>query len=218
MQTDLFGANSVPGSQTRSANPVDFLEKYRFSLRLDHALVSLIGFVIVYVLVFSFGVEQGKRFAMAELKAERAKHELMVDQLRDKIFVQAPQAGVVLEARKPEMPVAASLANAILVPADGGKVIPAAASVAAAPVQPARPAGKFTIQMVTFTSKQAAEKAIQDLAGKGLQAFSIPSGRFQQICLNGFESKAEAGQALKQFRAEGVVPKDAFVRPVPQAS
>ena len=84
MQGDLFGMPTVAATQTGQKN--DFLERTRVTLRLDQALAGAIGLLVIYVLIFSFGVEKGKRLGMAELQAERTKNERMMRELGGKIF------------------------------------------------------------------------------------------------------------------------------------
>ena len=57
MQTDLF---EIPVDTTgvQAGNKFAFLERYRFSIRLDQILAATILMIMIYVLVFSFGVEK----------------------------------------------------------------------------------------------------------------------------------------------------------------
>jgi cell division septation protein DedD len=238
MQKDLFGATAsiLPGQGSKS----DFLERYRLSLRLDQTLVALIFLLVVYVLVFSFGVETGKRYAMAELKAERAKREVMAQEFREKVFANIAQGKMVInksDLKTDQIQIVDSAATEpSLVPsttatseasrtaevgsAEDPTVIEAAVKTDAATSKkttveaPQSAAGKFTIQMVTHTSKTLAEQEIKRLSAKGFKGFIVPKGKYHIVCVNGFDTRNKAGAILKQLKTQGVVPPDAYVRSI----
>ncbi len=212
MQADLFGPTSVSQVNPNSAPKIDFLGRTRITLRLDQGLILLIALLMVYVLIFSFGVEKGKRFAMAELTAERVKHEQMIRELRDKIFVSPATEGTETVSATED-----SAQGTI------SKAVPFSApetSITSAALTPAseRPSGKFTIQILTATSQVAAERAMKNFSINGHQPFVIPSGKFQQICLDAFEARSKAIRVLNTLKAQGLVPRDAYVRPMPPSS
>jgi len=74
---------------------------------------------------------------------------------------------------------------------------------------------KYTIQMVTYTSRKLAEEAVEKLAKKGRRAFIVPSGKFMQVCVEAFESRDQASMILREFKSSRLVPPDAYVRPIP---
>ena len=78
------------------------------------------------------------------------------------------------------------------------------------------PPGKYTIQTITFTSRPIAEKEIKRLTDKGFEAFLIPSGKFLQVCVAGFENRIKASETLIKLRSLGLAPRDAYVRTMPQ--
>jgi cell division septation protein DedD len=203
MQKDLFGTSAALADSTPKS---DFLQNFRISLRLDQALIVMIILLVAYVLIFSFGVETGKRYSVAEIRAERTKRERMVEELTGKIF----------EAQAAKQNPAAAAAPAVPAPtvdaaAPGTAAVPAPA--AATPAE-GKPGGKYTIQVVTVTSKSAAEREIKKFTSKGHRGFVIPSGKYLQICVNGFESRDQASQMMKQLKTNGMVPKDSYVRPI----
>lgn len=216
MQKDLFGATSAVAAPEQSKT--DFLERYRVTIRLDQAIVGAIVTLIVYTLIFSFGVEKGKRFAMAELRAEREKRESMVHELSEKMFEQQKSlAEGAIVTNAPAAPAVKTIAKTSfaysLIPAQVEAKAPAKA--AAAPVREVKSGkGKYTIQLMTFNSKAAAEKEIQRLAGKGHSGFIIPStsGKKLQVCIDRFETKEKANLQLRQLKTSGTIPQDAYVR------
>ncbi|MBI3313357.1 MAG: hypothetical protein HYZ83_03915 [Candidatus Omnitrophica bacterium] len=210
MQSDLF---EIPSQLpvTQPASKLAFLERSRLSLRLDHLVASVIVLMVFYVFIFSFGVEKGKRFAMAEIKAERDKRQYVTEELARRVF-EEKQIG----------PVHAEMGN--LPPG----VLPAKSSAPAAEKsQPASSSdaehttviavhGKYTIQLITYTSDRQAEEKLKMLTEKGRKGFVISSGKFKQVCVDAFPSKANAMETLRQLKADGVAPRDAYVRPMPQ--
>lgn len=223
MQKDLFGGAAAAVSLPDMNARLSFLDRYRMALRLDQALFLLIGLLVIYVLVFSFGVETGKRYAMDELRSERMKRERLADELRSKVIsnmenlaatATAAHATTVAAAPVKKQAVAAATNAAIIssVTAVEGPETVAETPAVAETVEPA--AGKFTIQILTVASKQTAEKEVKRLTEKGMKAFIIPRGKKSEICINAFESREKASRNLKDLKTRGVVPVDAYVRPI----
>ena len=104
MQNDLF---EIPTSlqNHEKVSKLAFLDKYRVSLRAYQMLLGVIAFIVLYVFVFSSGVEKGKVYALDELKAERSKREEIVREMRSKLgssFAAQPMKKETLETKKPE--------------------------------------------------------------------------------------------------------------------
>ena len=210
MQKELFAAVPVAAlSDSFSQQKNSFLDRTRLSLRLDQLLALMIGLLVVYVLVFSFGVETGKRYSMAELRAERSKRERMTQELSKKL-VEAQQNGVasakaLVQTSAPTVPATATPATLLPAKKETAALVPAKP-------ESGKPAGRYTIQTVTVASKNTAEREIKKLAGKGHKAFVIPGGKMLQICVDGFESHKEANRTMKQLKNQGLIPADAYVR------
>ena len=205
MQKDLFGAATVTPLSNPHEQKTDFLHRFRIQLRLDQTIIAVLLLLVVYVLIFSFGVESGKRYAMAEIKSERAMRERMARELGEKIFANSqPQeinpSSAGFEASKPPVMTAVQPA-AVKAPTD-----PA--------VKPSGKPGKYMIQAVTFTSKSAAEQELKKFLKKGYNGMIIPKGKFQQVCVTGFETRDKATQILGHLKTEGLAPKDAYIRTV----
>lgn len=221
MQSDLFEI-PPPISVSQPPQKLAFLERSRISLRLDHFVLCVIVLMVFYVFIFSFGVEKGKRFAMAELKAERAKRQYVTEELTKRVFEardasqMGMQPGKLLSAAAPASRIASS-ENSPKGAAEGtGMISNPPANPAPEKTIVVVPA-KYTIQLITYTSSKPAGEKIKMLAEKGKKAFIIPSGKFKQVCVDGFQSKANATETLRQLQSEGIAPHDAYVRPMPQA-
>ncbi len=228
MQADLFDVPQSADLARNHSQKLGFLEKPVLSLRFDHAIVWMIGLLVVFVLIFSFGVEKGKQFAMAELKAERAKREQLSDELGRKVF-ELREANQTLQASVSGLPVDVS-------PVKEQKELPERTAATEKPVSNldqikkdsqtafnntvtvtsmAEAIKQYTIQLVTFTSQSMAEQAVKKFSDQGYKAFIIPSGRFQQICINVFPSRDQAAKVLRDLRTKGFAPADAYVRLAP---
>ena len=161
MQKELFAAAPIASISDSFSQPkTSFLDRYRLSLRLDQMLVLMIGLLVVYILVFSFGVETGKRYSVSELRAERAKRERVTEELSRKIFENQQNSVVVnsaLPVLKAETPVAAPVVVAKVVTATASAVVATTPS-AEAPQASVKPTGKYTIQTVTVASKTVADR------------------------------------------------------------
>lgn len=84
MQGELFGLNTTGSvldpSRPRTAQP-SWLDRFHMTLRLDHLAILAISALVLYVLVFSFGVEKGKRIALKEIRSERLRQREMAQEL-----------------------------------------------------------------------------------------------------------------------------------------
>ena len=194
MQGELFTvktASSMGDSTRLSTAQPNWLDRFRFTLRLDHMAVAAISALVLYVLVFSFGVEKGKRIAVKEIRAERIKQRHVAQEL---LQSQASAA-------------APSLVTPAVAETPGPTV-----STPAEPVRVFTP--KYTIQLITFTSRTRAEEEVKKLKEKGFQGFIIPGGKFFQVCVDGFEKMNDAKAKLLQLKQDGFAPRDAYIRPL----
>lgn len=193
MQGELFKmAGPVTEASSPSVSQPSWLDCFRITLRLDHLSMIGISALVLYVLVFSFGVEKGKGITLRELEAEKAKGELSA---------LPPPATPLLDKAKPE-----ETGNSPKTPL-------AVTSVAPQTLSPQK-TGKYTIQVITFTSQSRAEEEVRRLKEKGYQSFVIPGGRFFQVCVDAFENLTEARQKLMRLKIEGFAPPDAYIRPL----
>ncbi len=245
MQSDLFEI-PIPSLSSQAAPKLAFLERFRFSVRFDQALVGTIALIMIYVLVFSFGVEKGKRFALVELKAERLKRETMVEELgrklMEKSFPGESAAGMkasnpsnkkgvaVKQGSLPAVSLVPSAAQADTVKtAAKGKENPlvkvkagAKTEAIAKPTEKMKgiPQGKYTIQILTYTNKKkaAAQTLLKEILQKGLKGFVMPTGSNLVVCVDAFENQSAAKKMLAELRAQNMVPTDAYIRLIPQSA
>ena len=199
MQTELF---DLPSPRTLSEETVvskpSFLEKTFITLRLDQAIGVALILLVFYVLIFSWGVEKGKRAS----QESQVIHPVSVTGFSSDVsnvvaapVVTTPALAVINDSVSKEVPITVAE-----LPKPVAKVN--------------RPEGKYTIQHATYITQSAADREIQKLAKLGYTSFVIPSGKHLQVCIAAFQSHQEASQLLKQLRAQRLVSGDAYVRPM----
>ena len=184
MQGELFKMSGPVVDASKVSNAQGrWMDQFRVTLRPDHLLIVGILTLVLYVLVFSFGVEKGKRYASEERAAEKAKQEQISKEL-----VQS-SIPALSEKSRVEVP------------------------VTPAPVAAPSLTGQYTIQIITFTNKKRAEEEVERIKKAGHQSFIIPSGKFFQVCTDAFQNIGEAKETLDKLRADGFAPPDAYIRP-----
>lgn len=196
MQTELF---DLPSPRTLSEAPAvpkaSFLEKKFVTLRLDQAIGLALVLLVFYVLIFSWGVEKGKRSSQDS-----------------QVIHQSPAAVMprpILET--PPENTSSSAAVSDFVPRE----VPITVAELPKPVaKVSKPDGKFTIQHVTYITQSAADREIQKLSKMGYNAFVIPSGKHLQVCIAAFQTRQEASKILSRLRDQQLVSGDAYVRPM----
>jgi len=228
MQEDLFGEarGEEEGSlRAPSPGPSGFIERVRLSISLDKVLFGLLASLIFFVLVFTLGVQYGKRTALESvLKEERGRSQGERPG--------SPAERVAREPRAPAVSFAAGGATAVLTTtrpstreavevfsAEGPAVRPAADAgfPDEALPEPARRSG-YTIQLVTYLARDRAEREAERLRQEGFDSFIIASGQFFQVCADSFESVQAAKGRLAQVKEDFPAYRDAYVRPVQRSA
>jgi len=215
MQSDLFVFPSDPSAKPKTPK-FSFLDRYRLTLRCDQVLLGVIAFIVLYVFIFSAGVEKGKGFALDELKAERGKREHMIRELRERFgptFVK--QVNLTEPEDAPEVTQAKISTVTEKPPIKDISQEEVAKPQPKATQAPSYPEGKYTIQLITYMTQSAADRQISQLSNKGHRGFIVPSGKYLQVCVNAFESRQKAMQGLLTLRSQGIAPQDAYVRMIP---
>ncbi len=191
MQGELFNlgmpqaaAVNVSSLSERKSN---WSDRFRITLRLDHLSIVAIFALVLYVLSFSFGVEKGKRIILREIEAQKTRQEETAKEPAE-VKTEGALTAVV-------QPVAAKI-----------PVTP--------PLQQGAIAGKFTIQVITFNQKIRAEQEVKKLKDKGYRGFIITGKKSFQVCVESFEDSGLAKEKLTRLKADGFIPKDAYIRPL----
>ena len=172
-QFELF-----PGA---SGSTRDSGKKYRLikdlTLSLENISVLAILFVMILVLFFSFGVEKGKKIAMASHVPESDTFVPAVknsEEEKQQPAVQVPPVG-----------------EKLAIPTD---VLDEQETTSSPPLEKNEEQEQlFTIQVASFKLKKNAEKEAESLKGLGLEdAFVVPKGSYSIVCIGKFVERDEA--------------------------
>jgi hypothetical protein len=199
MQGELFKMGGAATQEIPNITKPSWLDSFRVTLRIDHLMIAGILALVLYVLIFSFGVEKGKRYATAKIRAEQARQEAQRELLA------APENSPSISQTT----------------GSAGSTPPAVLPVTAVTIEPPKAVageaalnGQYTIQVITFTNEQRAEQEVGRLKKSGYRAFIIPRGKYFQVCADAFQTVSEAKQKMSQLKQQGFAPSDAYIRPL----
>ncbi len=205
-QKDLFEfaprMTSLPQAPAPASakSAFSFLEQTRVAFRLDQLLTVSIALMVGMAVIYTSGIEKGRRMSWTVPAAVPASVEI---------------------AQTPVEPVPAS-ADIRIEPAfsmsSSSRSFQKTETLVATSTQrisSGKPDGSYTIQLVTYKEESLAQKKVQALASQGLEGFLIPSGSYYQVCVNGFAKRQEASQNLIRLKSKGIAPRDAYVRMIP---
>lgn len=207
MQTELFEISApLPAIETETTPKPSVLEKTFLTLRLDQTIGLVLVLLVFFVVCYSWGVEQGKHWVRNE-QVIRVTPKAETPALPEGLTLIDDAAPV---TSRPDASPAAVVTQAtsvpVVTPADAGKT-PGKNSV--------KPSGKYTIQHVIYVTRSAADREVQKLTQKGQTAFVVPSGKYLQVCVAGFQTKKEADRYMRQLRSQRIVSGDSYIRPMP---
>lgn len=184
LQKELF--REFDSSKTKAGKKMhgSILPKNYVPLNISHEqfIFITIGVIMLMVLVFSLGVERGKR--MGTVKTETKKNaSLVIKQVED----------AELAAGREEEP---EYSEEIISPEPPKIKKPASTEI-------------FTIQIIAYRSKKSAQRELMKLGKKGYSPFIILGGGYYQICVGEYGSQEESEKALSDFK-KGY--PDSFIR------
>lgn len=238
MQSDLFTDSTFTNTTDFSAaasNQTPHPERKR-KLGLEKFLLAVFLLVASYVVVFSWGVERGRRDVRFEFEAKLSSLESEAADLR----VQLEKATAALRGNSANAAFSADLSveeGAWTASASRGASVPEEKKPAAegkkkdkaktantpssdlntAPKQAVTlgsNAPKYTVQLVTYVKKEQAQEKIAHLAKQGYEAFIIPSGKFYQVCIAQLPTKELAKSLKMRVQKESGHYPDAYIRKV----
>ncbi|OGW87115.1 MAG: hypothetical protein A3C35_06940 [Omnitrophica bacterium RIFCSPHIGHO2_02_FULL_46_11] len=219
VQGELFREENINDlNKNASALQNSFLTRHRLTLTLDKFVIAAIGFVVLFALTFSFGVERGKRAMEKRLASLFPTHSEVLPPTGVKEGHSAdPAQGTVLLVKDQAVETSTTEATTSeAAKADESSAINSSQTTSAiegAGSTESSNQGKYTIQLVTYKNSKMAEREVTSLKSKGHDGFVIASGNYFQVCANFAQTHSKAKVLLKQFRETGRYP-DAFIRPV----
>ncbi|MBI4430881.1 MAG: hypothetical protein HY587_04115 [Candidatus Omnitrophica bacterium] len=230
MQRDLFSSVSQEASQTAMSDfnqgpALDSKSKIS-TYGLDKLLIGVCLLVISYVVVFSWGVERGRKQVRmeTEVKVEKLHNELSRLTLVARELVRTPLPRI----ETPPAPVqAVGTAEVQSVSLIQDRDYSKAASSPAPSAVSDETAGEvtvkgvligkkqFTVQLATYLTAVRAEEQIEKLKKIGYDAFVIPSGKYFQVCIEKLPKKSMAETIMNKVKNESSLYRDAYIRNVP---
>lgn len=226
MQSDLFNL-SMSNSFERQAFQRSFFER-KYTLRFDQLLGVSIALIVFFVMVFAWGAEHGKAVSHREM----ARQAMPVVKEAPAVTVAAPAATVAPMAAAAALPARPAPAPALteMVASDAPAtlnapssmlsdsepaVMPASQSVDVSTADTIQSGAKYTIASVTYVKKEQAADELERIKAKGYTPILVSSGKYYQLCVNGFETRQSANEAMKNLRTKGIVSSDSYVRNMP---
>ena len=181
-QLELFDLSRQQSAVLRREN----VGRLMLSVRHDQLILSAIGALIGLTVIFAFGVERGKQIARREAAAALAAVSSGNTQT---LAAEAPQLATAVAAAVTAVatPAPAELAAPVEAPETKRKAEPAKAEQAA---------GKFGIQLVTYSKPQLARQELQRLQGRGEKAFLVTRKGKTLLLAGPFESREDAADRL----------------------
>ena len=186
------------------------LAAYTISISGDKALIGFLVLSVLSILLYCFGVEQGKRSVEKHFESTLPSHgQILGDTQKER----AKNPILDTNSTSQDLVVLEAESNSNAVSEENVKLQPEPAQTHSTLSNKLPRDGQYTLQLVTYTNELLAKKEVDHLAKIGHESFVIPSGRFFQVCVNYYPSKSAARFALNGLHIEGRYP-GAYIRPV----
>ena len=132
------------------------------SLLYEHMIFMIIGIIIITVIIFSVGVEKGKRIGMMEVEffAKDAKQEAP-EKIED-LIIEEKQEIAIAEDKAP-------------VKKQNDEIF-----------------SGYTIQVASYTKEDTAKARAQELKKNGHEAFTLHKGDFYILCIGRLKDEKQA--------------------------
>jgi len=194
-QGELF--REEPLSISPEDNRKHFFSKYQLTLGADKLLIVAIGLLVLFVVTYCFGVEQGKR------SAEVRFHSL-IPSFGDLIGPTDPALGI-----REKEPKSVSGEEVVFIleeeaeaepePAESEIIIAPPERDTLYPLHDPLKKSDYTVQLVTYQTAFRAAEEVSRLEEGGHRSFVIPSGAYFQVCADYFKSKSRARVVLNRW-------------------
>lgn len=198
---DAFRQMTFGGLDEEKPKPVSF----SFTLTLDRIFIFAIIGLILLVLVFSMGVEQGKKTAAQRIEHAFARANTMIPPAQDTVVMPQTRVATVQQSAVAVPPVTPMIPKTVPVK----KVIVPDVKPAVAQVVPVKkavtpvPTGKktvFCIQTGSYSKQDDAARFAAKLKTGGYQAYVTKSGDYYAVLVGDFLTKAQADKALGSLK------------------
>jgi len=190
-----------------------FFSSYKFTLRMDRMIIGILSILCLLVLVYSFGVERGKRIMEANLQSLLPSHgetiqpqkiALRTEPVTTNQTVRGEATVLMIKNDKTDISDSERVVE--------GKAKPDLTASELPLADPSR-SSDLTVQLVTYKTEKRAVGEVNRLRANGHNGFIIPSGLYYQVCADYFQSRSKAVSGLADFKGGGRYP-DAYIRTV----
>ena len=203
LQEDLFPDGQDAARRRRHRwTPLFPLTRWTISVSYEHVVLATVALVMSSLVLFSLGMERGKRLTAGTAMAPRttASSNRGVA-FADNHITRVPQPAM------PAPSMTRAAAGTTPAPAMGKPPVTVAKEPAAATAP--LPKGKYTIQLATFSQPPLAEQELRLLRKRGYQPFMLRTNQYAAVCVGTYVSRQEAAHQLAAFKSSY---RDSFVR------
>ncbi len=175
-QNELFDDLAKPQRPRRIPRHKPVAKRYSILLDVTHeqAVFFVIALIIAGVIIFSLGVERGKRAA--------APAPEIALELQEEVYEEAPESAeevfeeiVTIETPKEEIP--------------------------PAPPEPVQKVSRpYTIQVATYWSKPSAKREMERIRRRGMDSFIISTNGKYDVCVGEFITKDNADETITKLK------------------
>jgi len=211
---DIFcGAKNMKGKQLyffESDEEKNMQKRNIVNLPLDTLIMFSIVIALLFALMFSLGVEKGRKIAYALTEKNEIKHEAAVLDTPAPVGASAPKKiisspGEIYQNLKTQIPNAPRLQTANLAPAP----VEAIAYDTNEQTAEENTTNKYLIQVATFMKENVANKEAKSLEKNGYPVLVAKKGKFIVVFVGNFKGTQEAQKNMKELKKKY---KDCFLR------
>lgn len=193
VQQELFEGLEAPKRKRKL--PYSILPKnyIPFNISYEQVVFITIGVIMLMVLLFSIGVEKGKRLSRPAQRGQAAQETADIEP-------------IALESTLAPEPVAVEQVVVVQPPApqavEAAQEAPKRSKIVKQPTH-------FTIQLIAYRSKKSAQQELERLGKKGYSPFIIVGGEYYQICVGKYRARSKAKEELLELKKAY---RDSFIR------
>jgi cell division septation protein DedD len=183
----------TPQTRSNQTNGKRYTVFRSLNITVDNMVIGSIVLVMVFLLVFSIGVERGKQLAWGE------KNPVQIDQ--NSVSLQSSLSPSMINDSTE------TVTQTISLPPDDGPENPVASP--ATDTVPKTPDEGFTVQIATYKGEKRAREVVEQLQKLGHESFFLSKGEYVIVCVGKFSGKNEAKKYSLELKKKY---KDCYVR------
>jgi len=184
VQKELFEEYRTPKDKAKRRQTILPRSFKPLSVSYEQAVFMAIAAIMLMVLVFSLGVERGKRLAGAAAPKKDAPDKQASDKEYKTSAAVKEDVAVAQQDTKRPAPLPEKEKKAVK-------------------------SDLFTIQVIAYRSKKSAQRELERLSEKGYKPFIITGGGYYQVCVGEYANKDESKNDFLELKKSY---KDSFIR------